>query len=99
MKVIRQNYADQKQFIENFIGEAKLVADLIQGRENPFTAVYDPNRFLYYTEAIKEDLNANKQYVDYVTAGDIHSPDDLAPGQGGLMRHGLSALMPQGFRH
>src|SRR5271166_6161800 len=29
MKVIRQNYADQKQFIENFIGEAKLVADLI----------------------------------------------------------------------
>lgn len=29
MKVIRQNYANQKQFIDNFIGEAKLVADLI----------------------------------------------------------------------
>ncbi len=29
MKVIRQTYADQKQFIDNFIGEAKLVADLI----------------------------------------------------------------------
>src|SRR6202167_5856735 len=29
MKVIRQNYANRKQFIENFIGEAKLVADLI----------------------------------------------------------------------
>src|SRR4029078_1575220 len=29
IKVIRQTYADQKQFIENFIGEAKLVADLI----------------------------------------------------------------------
>jgi serine/threonine-protein kinase len=29
IKVIRQNYADQKQFIENFVGEAKLVADLI----------------------------------------------------------------------
>ena len=29
MKVIRQNYANQKNFIENFIGEAKLVADLI----------------------------------------------------------------------
>src|SRR5438309_10685293 len=29
IKVIRQNYADQKQFIDNFIGEAKLVADLI----------------------------------------------------------------------
>ncbi|MGZ5527631.1 MAG: serine/threonine protein kinase, partial [Limisphaerales bacterium] len=29
MKVIRQNYVNQKQFIDNFIGEAKLVADLI----------------------------------------------------------------------
>jgi serine/threonine-protein kinase len=29
IKVIRQNYASQTQFIENFIGEAKLVADLI----------------------------------------------------------------------
>jgi serine/threonine-protein kinase len=29
IKVIRQTYANQKQFIDNFIGEAKLVADLI----------------------------------------------------------------------
>jgi serine/threonine-protein kinase len=29
IKVIRQSYANQKNFIENFIGEAKLVADLI----------------------------------------------------------------------
>ena len=29
IKVVRQNYASQKQFIDNFIGEAKLVADLI----------------------------------------------------------------------
>jgi len=29
IKVVRQHYAEQKQFIDNFIGEAKLVADLI----------------------------------------------------------------------
>ena len=29
IKVIRQSYASQKRFIENFVGEAKLVADLI----------------------------------------------------------------------
>lgn len=29
IKVIRQSYANQRSFIENFIGEAKLVADLI----------------------------------------------------------------------
>ena len=29
IKVVRANYASQKTFIDNFIGEAKLVADLI----------------------------------------------------------------------
>jgi serine/threonine-protein kinase len=29
IKVIRQNYASQRLFLENFVGEAKLVADLI----------------------------------------------------------------------
>lgn len=29
IKVVRQNYASQKEFIDNFIGEARLVADLI----------------------------------------------------------------------
>jgi len=29
IKIIRQNYAKQKEFVDNFIGEAKLVADLI----------------------------------------------------------------------
>jgi serine/threonine-protein kinase len=29
IKVVRQNYTNQHQFVENFIGEAKLVADLI----------------------------------------------------------------------
>ena len=29
IKVVRQNFASQPQFIENFVGEAKLVADLI----------------------------------------------------------------------
>jgi eukaryotic-like serine/threonine-protein kinase len=29
VKVVRQNFATQKSFIENFVGEAKLVADLI----------------------------------------------------------------------
>ncbi len=29
IKIIRQNYANQRQFIDNFVGEARLVADLI----------------------------------------------------------------------
>ena len=71
---------------------AKLLSDLIAGRDNPCATVYDPNRFLYYGDAIKEDLNTNAQYLDYVTGGDIASPDDLKPGEGGLMRSGLTKL-------
>ena len=71
---------------------ATLIADLIAGRENPYTAVYDPERFLYYKDAVQEDLNTNLQYRDYLTPGDISSPDELQPGQGGTMRSGLSKL-------
>ncbi|MDB5328710.1 MAG: dependent oxidoreductase [Phycisphaerales bacterium] len=72
---------------------AQLVVDLIAGRENPYTAVYDPKRFLLNNlEAAKENLNTAAQYREYVTAGDISSPDDLKPGDGGLMRQGLKKL-------
>jgi glycine/D-amino acid oxidase-like deaminating enzyme/nitrite reductase/ring-hydroxylating ferredoxin subunit len=71
---------------------ARLVSDLIQGRENAYAKIYDPRRFLMNREALKEDANANLQYVDYVTPGDISSPDDLKPGQGGLLRQGLKKL-------
>ncbi|HEX8325320.1 MAG TPA: FAD-dependent oxidoreductase [Tepidisphaeraceae bacterium] len=71
---------------------AKLISDLIAGRPNPYVKIYDPNRHLMNREALKEDLNANAQYIDYVTPGDIKSPDDLKPGEGGLMRQGLKKL-------
>jgi len=71
---------------------ALLVTDLILGRENPWAKIYDPKRFLMNTEALKEDLNANAQYVDYLTRGDIKSPADLKPGEGGLMRSGLKKI-------
>ena len=72
---------------------ARLIADLIAGRPNPYTAVYDPHRFLLNSvEATKENLNSTAQYLDYVTGGDISSPDELKPGQGGLMRSGLKKL-------
>ncbi|MGN6625359.1 MAG: FAD-dependent oxidoreductase [Tepidisphaeraceae bacterium] len=71
---------------------ALLITDLIFGRPNPWQKVYDPNRFMMNREAIAEDLNANAQYADYLTRGDIRSADELQPGQGGLLRRGLTKL-------
>ena len=72
---------------------AELITDLIVGRMNPYVDIYDPKRFLLNTiEAAKENLNTTAQYLDYVTSGDIASPDDLKSGEGGLMRQGLTKL-------
>ncbi len=71
---------------------AILIRDLIAGRENPWAQIYSPSRKLLTTDFISETLNVTKQYADLITAGDIKSPDELAPGTGGVMRQGLHKL-------
>ena len=39
-----------------------------------------------------ENINVSGQFADYVTAGDIKSEDELPPGQGAVMRHGLTKV-------
>ncbi|MBC7783017.1 MAG: FAD-dependent oxidoreductase [Burkholderiales bacterium] len=71
---------------------AMLIADLIAGRENPWTHAYNPARALLNTETISEDANSNMQYADYLTPGEIKNESELAPGEGALMRRGLSKI-------
>jgi Rieske Fe-S protein len=39
-----------------------------------------------------ENINVAGQYTDYVTAGDIKSESELKPGEGAVMREGVSKL-------
>lgn len=39
-----------------------------------------------------ENLNVGKQYLDLVTPGDVSSVEDIAPGQGAILRKGLTKL-------
>ncbi len=71
---------------------AMLIADLIAGRDNPWQKIYDPSRTPVNTELLSEIANTTKQYVDYISSGEIKSESDLEPGQGGIMRSGLSKL-------
>jgi Rieske Fe-S protein len=72
-----------------------LLPDLIAGRQSPWQSLYDPSRKALRAplEYTKENLNVAAQYVeDYLSPGDISSPDDLAPGEGGLLRRGVTKV-------
>lgn len=67
-----------------------LLRDLIQGRPNPWAQLYDPSRKTVRAagEFVRENANMLAQYGDWLTGGDLGSADELAPGQGAVVRRG-----------
>ena len=39
-----------------------------------------------------ENLNVAAQYTDWLTPGEVSSPDEVMPGQGAIMRSGVSKV-------
>jgi glycine/D-amino acid oxidase-like deaminating enzyme/nitrite reductase/ring-hydroxylating ferredoxin subunit len=73
-----------------------LISDLIAGRENPWTKIYEPSRKILrprlVAEFAKENLNVAMQLCDYVTRGDFTSIDEVPVGGGGVIRDGLKKI-------
>lgn len=71
-----------------------LLSDLIQGRKNPWEDLYSPSRIRLRSlpEYASENINVAGQYADYMTAGDIKSESELRPGEGAIMRDGVSKI-------
>jgi nitrite reductase/ring-hydroxylating ferredoxin subunit len=71
-----------------------LLSDLIQGRKNRWEDLYSPSRIRLKSlpEYASENINVAGQYADYVTAGDIKSESELRPGEGAIMRDGVSKV-------
>jgi glycine/D-amino acid oxidase-like deaminating enzyme/nitrite reductase/ring-hydroxylating ferredoxin subunit len=67
-----------------------LITDLILGRHNPWQALYDPGRVTLRAtkEFAKEAVNMAAQYADWVTGGDVSSPDQIEKGSGAVIRRG-----------
>jgi Rieske Fe-S protein len=71
-----------------------LITDLIAGRQNPWARVYDPSRtpLTAAKEFAAENVNVAAQYVDLVTPGDVTDSGQLAPGQGAVIRRGITKV-------
>jgi glycine/D-amino acid oxidase-like deaminating enzyme len=72
-----------------------LLTDLIMGRPSRWAALYDPSRKMVHgaVEYAKENVNVAAQYVkDYASGGERGSADDIAPGEGAILRRGLTKI-------
>jgi Rieske Fe-S protein len=71
-----------------------LLTDLIQGRQNEWTALYEPSRISLKAtpEFAKENLNVVAQFRDYVTGGDVDEVGEIASGAGAIIREGLKKI-------
>ncbi len=71
-----------------------LLTDLIVGRPNPWTTLYDPARKTLRAVArfLQENVNVALQYDAWVTGGDVSTTQEIAPGAGALVRRGLSKI-------
>jgi glycine/D-amino acid oxidase-like deaminating enzyme/nitrite reductase/ring-hydroxylating ferredoxin subunit len=83
-----------------------LLTDLIMGRPSPWASLYDPSRKMLHgaVEYAKENANVAAQYLkDYASPGERSSPDDIAPGEGAILRRGMTKIAafrdPDGTLH
>ena len=71
-----------------------LSTDLILGRENEWTEIYDPARKTLSAigEFARENLNVMAQYTDLLTGGEVADVSEIKPGEGKVVRRGLTKV-------
>jgi Rieske Fe-S protein len=68
-----------------------LISDLILGQPNKWEKLYRPSRkpLRAAGKFLRENANVARRYADWVLPGDETTIDDIAPGDGAVIRDGL----------
>jgi glycine/D-amino acid oxidase-like deaminating enzyme/nitrite reductase/ring-hydroxylating ferredoxin subunit len=71
-----------------------LLTDLIVGRQNAWASLYDPARkTLRAAERfLQENVNVALQYSSWVTGGDVGTTQEIASGEGAVVRRGMTKV-------
>jgi glycine/D-amino acid oxidase-like deaminating enzyme/nitrite reductase/ring-hydroxylating ferredoxin subunit len=85
---------DSGQGITHGAVAGMLISDLILKGESPWQEVYDPSRkpVKGVGTYLSENLTVPKNFAEYVAPGEISSVDELKPGDGAIVRQGLSKV-------
>jgi glycine/D-amino acid oxidase-like deaminating enzyme len=71
-----------------------LIPDLIRGREHPWTKLYDPrrSRLRGLATLVREAASSSLPYTDWLKPGEVRSAEELAPGEGAVIRKGVHLI-------
>jgi glycine/D-amino acid oxidase-like deaminating enzyme len=71
-----------------------LLTDLICGRSNEWSSVYDPSRRSLRTlrQFARENLNVAGRYSEWLRPGEVSSVDEIAEDSGAVLRRGLTKI-------
>jgi glycine/D-amino acid oxidase-like deaminating enzyme/nitrite reductase/ring-hydroxylating ferredoxin subunit len=82
--------------LSNGSAAAVMLSDLALGRDNPWLPLFDATRLKPGTSLsslIRENIDVGKRFVtDRLSALRSPAPEELAPGEGGLVSHGGETL-------
>lgn len=85
---------DSGQGMTHGVVASLLLRDLIATGHSPWQELYDPARkpAASLGNFVRENLTAVRNLAEYVTPGELGGADELAAGEGGILRQGLSKL-------
>jgi glycine/D-amino acid oxidase-like deaminating enzyme/nitrite reductase/ring-hydroxylating ferredoxin subunit len=71
-----------------------LLTDLILGRQNPWAGLYDPSRLrsIATSDFLVENFTVLAHYSDWLTGGEVSSSEEIRPGEGRILRRGLTKI-------
>jgi glycine/D-amino acid oxidase-like deaminating enzyme/nitrite reductase/ring-hydroxylating ferredoxin subunit len=71
-----------------------LLSDLVQGRPNAWSTLYEPSRktISALNNFVRENMNTAAQYVDWVTPGDVKEESAIPPDCGAVIRRGITKV-------